>query len=118
MALFSRKPQPKGPLPAPCHRYKGLEYHACIFPRGHKGKCRFVVIGVQPCVSRRYLGVLIKRKLLVWAIADRLHQETVATAAWGQLGLQARLDLASRILELVRRNRALDGGLQSGAVIP
>lgn len=118
MALFFKREPGRSPSPVPCHRYAGLEYHACIRPRGHQGKCHMVTIGEPPRVSRPDPAVLIKRKLLVWAIADRLHQEAIAKTAWGDIGLQARLDLASKILELVRRNQALDGGLQSGTVIP
>ncbi len=61
---------------------------------------------------------LRRRKLLVWQVAESLHEREAAHAAWGHLGIERRLKLGSLIVDLVRRNRGNDGGRYIKCEIP
>jgi hypothetical protein len=61
---------------------------------------------------------LRRRKLMVWQVAESLHEREAAHVAWGHLGITQRLKLGSYILDLVRRNRGNDGGRYLTREIP
>lgn len=102
-----------------CRRLPGLVFHFCVLPSGHAGQCRFAVRdGAGFSVRLPDRETLLKRRQLVWRIADKLLAQESAHVAWGSLGLADRLRLGSRILELVFRVNGTDGGLPDRVRMP
>lgn len=101
-----------------CDRLDGYAYHRCALASGHDGGCVSTAIGEPPRVRRPDPATLQRRRLQVWEVADALHERQVAHAAWGDLGINERLRLGSKILDLVRRCRGNDGGRLFGTEIP